>query len=117
MQHNRRKPRAGGTTARAPATGAAMNRVMARMSASAASGCTAKPVIYASGSTANGTRQSACGRKGGCARYKTEKPAPAAAKRKVETPACYRQRGVFHLIHHPDADAAIVRGAVIGRYD
>ena len=82
MQHNRRKLRAG-DTAHVPATGAVLSRDMALMSASAASGWAVKPASYASGLTASGTLSNECELKVGCAKFKIEKPAPAAASRKA----------------------------------
>ena len=60
-------------------TGAVMSHGMALMSGGIALGCIAKPAIYASGLIASGTRLSVCVPKAVCARFKIDRPAPAAA--------------------------------------
>jgi len=76
-------------------TGAVMSHGMALMSGGIALGCIAKPAIYASGLIASGTPRSVCVPKAVCARFKIERPAPAAADSWVMTPASHRQRGAY----------------------
>ena len=76
-------------------TGAVMSRGMALMSGGNASGRIAKPAIYVSGLIASGTPGSVCVPTAVCARFKIERPAPAAADSWVMSPASHRQRRAY----------------------